>query len=75
MDEVDLTIQTLIKAKYAGAMSDSSSYFSLALQTVAVMIGGILMWRLSARIHNKKKNERHRNSYFDTSYSKGWKNR
>ncbi|MFT5858228.1 MAG: hypothetical protein ACI865_000312 [Flavobacteriaceae bacterium] len=75
VDEVDLTIQTLIKVKYAGSMSDTSNYMNLAMQTGAVLIGGIIMWRMSARFHRKKKNQRERNIYFESTYSKGWKNK
>ena len=71
MDE--LTIQTLIKAKYAGHLSEMSSYISLAIQAVAVLIGGIVLWRGSAAVHTKKVKERSRNQYFETPYSKGWK--
>ena len=71
MDE--LTIQTLIKAKYAGALSDMSSYTSLAIQAIAVIIGGIIIWRASAVLHKRKLAERSRKQYFETSYSKGWK--
>ena len=71
MDE--LTIQTLIKAKYAGGLSDISSYTSLAIQAIAVIIGGIIIWRASAVLHKRKLAERSRKQYFETSYSKGWK--
>ena len=71
MDE--LTIQTLIKAKYSGSISDVSGYGTIAIQAVAVLIGGIILWRLSSSLHKKKIAERSRNSYFETPYSKGWK--
>lgn len=71
MDE--LTIQTLIKAKYAGSISEISSYTSLAVQTVAIIIGGIIIWRASSVLHKRKLAERSRKQYFETSYSKGWK--
>lgn len=72
-DAVDLTIQTLIKAKYAGSMSNTSNYLNLAIQTGAVLIGGIIMWRMSARFHRKKKDQREGNIYFESTYAKGWK--
>lgn len=71
MDE--LTIQTLIKAKYSGSIDQLSMYFNLAIQTAAVLIAGIVLWRISAIIHKRKKAQRERNSYFDTPFSKGWK--
>lgn len=71
MDE--LTIQTLLKAKYSGGLSEMSTYINLAIQTVAVMIGGIMLWRISVTLHRRKRAQRLRNTYFDTPYSKGWK--
>lgn len=71
MDE--LTIQTLIKARYSGTMTDMSTYINLAIQTGAVLIGGIVLWRMSNRIHKKRAAQRSRNSYFETPYSKSWK--
>ena len=71
MDE--LTIQTLIKAKYAGGLSQMSSYSSLAIQAVAIIIGGIVIWRASTVLHKRKLAERSRKQYFETSFSKGWK--
>ena len=69
MDE--LTIQQLIKAQFSGAVSDTSSYVNLAVQTV--LIGGIVLWRISVVMHKKKLAQRSRNQFFDTPYSKGWK--
>ena len=71
MDE--LTVQTLIKAKYAGSLSEMAVYLNLTIQAAAVLIGGIVIWRASVAIHRKKQAQRARNSYFETPYSKGWK--
>lgn len=71
MDE--LTIQTLIKANYSGGLNEVSTYMNLAIQAGAVLVGGIVLWRMSAMLHKRKKAERERNSYFQTPYSKGWK--
>ncbi len=69
----ELTIQQLIRAQYSGAVSDASSYVNLAIQAVAVLIGGIVLWRISVVMHKKKLAQRSRNEFFDTPYSKGWK--
>ncbi len=71
MDE--LTIQTLIKAKFSGSLSEMSTYINLAIQASAVVFGGILLWRLSVNYQRRKAKERQRSSYFETPYSKGWK--
>lgn len=69
----DLTIQELIKVRYSGSMSDVSIYVNLAVQAVAVLIGGIILWRVSVIIHKRKVEQRSRKQFFETKYSKGWK--
>ena len=73
MEVTGIGIETLIRLKYSGAESDMSLYISLAIQTGAVLVGGIVLWRMSARLHSKKQANRARNAYFETPYSKGWK--
>jgi hypothetical protein len=43
------------------------------MQTVAVLVGGIVMWRASNAIHRKKQKERQQNNYFETPYSRHWR--
>lgn len=69
----DLSIQTLIKASYSGHLTQTSIYVNLAIQAVAVLIGGLILWRASTMIHKKKQQQRSRNEFFETPYSKGWK--
>lgn len=69
----EITIQELIKAKFSGGMSDISAYVNLSVQTLAVMIGGIALWRISVVLHKRKLASRSRNDFFDTPYSKGWR--
>ena len=71
MDE--LTIQELIRVRYSGGMSEVSTYVNLAIQAIAVLIGGIVLWRVSVVLHKKKVQERSRKQFFETKYSKGWK--
>lgn len=71
MDE--LTIQTLIKAKFSGTLDESATYFNLTIQTIAVLIGGLVLWRASNAYHKKKQQQRTRNNYFETPYSRQWR--
>ncbi|MDG1147410.1 MAG: hypothetical protein P8N52_03795 [Crocinitomicaceae bacterium] len=71
MDE--LILQTLIKANYAGSLTETSVYVSLVIQATAVIIGGIILWRGSVALQKKKMAQRSRNTYFETPYAKGWK--
>ena len=71
MDE--LTIQELIRVRYSGGMSDASTYVNLAIQAVTVLIGGIILWKVSTVLHKRKVEERSRKQFFETKYSEGWK--
>lgn len=68
-----VSIQELIRAKYSGSLNEFSQYTTLIVQTVVVLVAGIVLWRLSNYIHKRKKQERDRNKFFETRYSKGWK--
>lgn len=71
MDE--MSIQTLVQARFSGSLNEMGQYLNLAIQAGAVLVGGIVLWRLSTALHRRKKAERERNSYFRTPYSEGWK--
>lgn len=68
-----MDIQSLIQAKLSGPLSESQTYFNLALQAIAVMIGGILIWRASNAYHAKKQKARTNRSFFESRYSKSWR--
>lgn len=68
-----LTYQILVKAKFAGSMSDTSSYLGILMQTALIIFGGIVIWRASAIYQKKKVKERERREYFETNYSRNWK--
>lgn len=68
-----MDIQTLIQAKFSGQLSETPVYVNLAIQAIAVMVGGIVLWRVSAAIHAKKQRERSKRQFFETRYSKNWR--
>lgn len=68
-----MTVAELIQVKFSGELSNSRLYFNLALQAIAVMIGGIILWKTFSSYHRKKVNERSNRKFFDTPYSKHWK--
>lgn len=70
---MDEGYQEMILLHYSGAMTEVKAYSGLAIQTVAILVGGFLLWRLSNYMHNRKKKQRKRNDYFETPYAKGWK--
>jgi hypothetical protein len=65
--------QNLILSKYSGELDQTFVYVNIATQAIAVLIGGLVLWRLSLMYQRKKIQERQRNNYFTSSYSKHWK--
>ena len=53
----ELTIQMLIKARYSGALDESGTYINIVLQTVAVLIGGLVIWRAMNIYHPRKQQD------------------
>jgi hypothetical protein len=70
-----MDIQTLIRAKYVGELDNTSPYSTIGFQAIAVLVGGILLWRVSNMLHKKKLMQRAQKTHFKTRYSDHWKNR
>ena len=70
-----MDIQTLIKAKYAGEIDSSMAYSTIGFQTIAVLVGGIVLWRVSNMLHQRKLKQRAQKPHFQTRFSEHWKNR
>lgn len=68
-----MELSELIQTRFSGAVVDNDVYFNLAIQASAVLVGGIVLWRMSNRLHSKKKKERERNQYFESEYSRHWR--
>ncbi len=68
-----MTIQELIQFKYSGELDQTFSYVNVAIQAVAVLIGGLVIWRAISLWQRKKKLERRRNPFFESSFSKHWR--
>ena len=70
---MSLTLQSLIESNYSGQISELSVYTNLGVQTIAVIIGGIIIWRVSITMLRKKQKQRSDKSYFETKYGESWK--
>ncbi len=70
-----MDIQTLIKVKYVGELDQTTAYTTIGFQTVAVLVGGIILWRVSNALHKRKLNQRAEKAHFKTRFSDHWKNR
>ena len=68
-----MTEQEMIKIKYSGEISTMTDYINISIQTIGILIAGIIIWRLIVRHQNKKLGTRYKSDYFDSSYSKHWR--
>ncbi len=70
-----MDIQTLIKVKYVGELDQTFAYSTIGFQTIAVLVGGIVLWRVSNALHKRKLTQRAEQAHFKTRFSDHWKNR
>ncbi len=70
-----MDIQTLIKVKYVGELDNTFAYTTIGFQAIAVLVGGIVLWRVSNALHRRKLNQRANQPHFSTRFSEHWKNR
>lgn len=68
-----MTMQELIEVKYSGQVDKTMDYAKVAVQTIAVLIGGLVIWRAVIAYQRRQRISRRQNSYFETKYSKHWK--
>ena len=62
-----------IETNLSGEPSFTYIYIQLAAQATGILIAGFVLWRLNTFMSNKRMNERKRNNFFETNYSKNWK--
>ncbi|PWH85567.1 hypothetical protein [Brumimicrobium oceani] len=68
-----MNIQALIQRRFSGELNNEAEYIELLVQVFAVLILGLLLWRLMAAFHKKKKAKRKPSTYFDTTFTKSWR--
>lgn len=68
-----MDIQELIQRRFTGELNNEAEYIELLVQVFAVLILGLVLWRLMIVFHKKKKATRKPSTYFDSTYSKHWK--
>ena len=66
-------MKELIQLKYSGQFDESFDFMSLGIQTVLILVGGFILWRLISGYQNKLQNDRRKNRFFDSNYSKHWR--
>lgn len=68
-----MDIQELIQRRFSGQLNNEAEYIELLVQVFAVLILGLVLWRLMVVFHKRKKAKRKPSTYFDNPYSKNWK--
>lgn len=66
-------LSQFIENNLSGEPSFTYIYIQLAAQATGILIAGFVLWRINSYLSNKRKNERRRNNFFETNYSKNWR--
>lgn len=65
--------QELIQRRFSGALNNEAEYIELLVQVFAVLVLGLIVWRLMVVFQRKKTAKRKKSTYFDSTFSKHWK--
>ena len=68
-----MTAQELIHQRFSGALNNEAEYIELLVQVFAVLVLGLVLWRLMVLFHKKKNAQRKRNGYFDSTFKQNWR--
>lgn len=62
--------QDLIKKRFTGELNNEAEYIELLVQVFAVLVLGLLLWRLMVLFHKKKSAKRKKSTYFTSAFSR-----
>jgi hypothetical protein len=68
-----MKIQELIKQRFSGQINNEAEYIVLLVQVFAVLVLGLLLWRMMVVFHKRKNAKRKRSAYFDSNFTKQWR--
>ena len=68
-----MNVQDLIQRRFSGELNNEAEYIELIVQVFAVLILGLVLWRMMIIFHKKKKAKRKPSVYFDSTFSRNWK--
>ncbi len=68
-----MKMQELIQRRFSGQINNEAEYIELLVQVFAVLVLGLLLWRMMVVFHKRKNAKRKRSSYFDSNFSKQWR--
>jgi len=65
----------LIAGYLNGSVNDSIVMIKLMVQVIAVLVAGLLLWRISTIFSKKKNQQRRRSVFMESRYQDQWKNK
>ncbi|MDX1653173.1 MAG: hypothetical protein R3277_11810 [Brumimicrobium sp.] len=68
-----MSVQDLIQQRFTGELNSEAEYIELIVQAFAMLVLGLVLWRMMAVFHNRKKSQRNRSTFFESEYSKHWR--
>ena len=68
-----MTPQELIQQRFSGSLNNEAEYMELIVQVFAVLVLGLVLWRLMVLFHKKKNAKRKKSTYFDSEFSRNWR--
>lgn len=68
-----MKIQDFIQRRFSGELNNEAEYIELFVHVIGVLIVGLLLWRMMAMFHRRKNAKRKKSEFFDSSFSKKWK--
>lgn len=68
-----MNVQDFIQRRFSGQLNNEAEYMELIVQVFAVLILGLVLWRMMVIFHKKKKAQRKPSTYFENTFSRNWK--
>jgi hypothetical protein len=68
-----MNVQDLIQRRFSGQLNNEAEYIELIVQVFAVLILGLVLWRMMVLFHRKKNAKRKPSVFFDNTFSRSWK--
>lgn len=63
-----MTTQELIQQRFSGTLNNEVEYIDLLVQVFAVLIIGLILWRMIVIFHKKKNAKRKKSTYFESKW-------
>lgn len=64
-----MSIQELVQRRFSGELNNEAEYIELLVQVFAVLVLGLVLWRMMVLFHKRKNAQRKKSAFFDTQFS------